>query len=105
MSIFTSAYEAFVWGSYYLIEAIANVFVIIYIAHRMSWIGGGPRRIQEEVLPTHSSVQQTAGLVAGVTDLLKTAKGAWGEMNATGQTQTQATAQQPIHVPVTEKRK
>lgn len=105
MSIFTSAYEAFVWGSFYLIEAIANIFVIIYVAHRMSWIGGGPRRIQEEATPQQTNVQQTAGLVAGVTDLLKTAKGAWGEMNATGQAQPQTNNQQPIHVPVSEKRK
>jgi hypothetical protein len=100
MSIFSSVYEAFVWGTYYLVEFIANLFVIIYIAHRMNWIGGGPRRVTEEIQPAQSNVQQTATLVSGVTDLLKTAKGAWTEMNAAGQPGTPGQAQQNIHVPV-----
>lgn len=101
MSVFSSAYEALVWGSYYLVEFIANIFVIIYISHRMGWVGG-PRFKQEVTEVPTNSVQQTSNLVAGVTDLLKTAKGAWTEV-ATPTTQQPQVAT-PIHQPVTAKK-
>jgi hypothetical protein len=98
MSLFTSAYEALVWGTYYLVEFLANIFVIIYVAHRMGWIGGSRSRQEVQEAPV-SNVQQTSNLVAGVTDLLKTAKGAWTEVVATPQPGA-PTATQPQHQPV-----
>lgn len=95
--MFTSAYEALVWGSYYLVEFIANIFVIIYVAFRMGWIGG-PRLRQEVQETPVSNVQQTSNLVAGVTDLLKTAKGAWAETVV--QPATAPTVATPTHQPV-----
>ena len=100
MSVFSSAYEALVWGSYYLVEFIANIFVIVYISHRMGCVGG-PRFKQEAAEAPTSNVQQTSNLVAGVTDLLKTAKGAWSEV-ATPPPQTQPSTS--IHQPVIAKK-
>jgi hypothetical protein len=98
MSVFSSAYEALVWGTYYLIEFVANIFVIIYVAHRMGWIGG-PRSRQEVQEAPVSNVQQTSNLVAGVTDLLKTAKGAWTEVASTPQAAA-PNGSTPQHQPV-----
>jgi hypothetical protein len=95
--MFNSAYEALVWGTYYLVEFAANIFVIIYIAYRMGWVGGSRARQEVQEAPV-SNVQQTSHLVAGVTDLLKSAKGAWSEVS---QPQINANAtQQPQHQPI-----
>jgi len=100
MSIFNSVYEGIVWGSYYLVEFLANIFVIIYISHRMGWVGGTPRYKVEAQEPPVSNVQQASGLVAGVTDLLKTAKGAWTEVATTqpGVPQQPTNPHQPVYL-------
>jgi hypothetical protein len=96
MSIFNSAYEALVWGSFYLIEFIANLVVIAIGCHKMGWIGGNRNRTEAEQPPV-SNVQQASSLVSGVSELLKTAKGAWTEVAPAPTQPPQPSGHQPIY--------
>lgn len=65
----------------------------------MSWIGAGRVRRDEVVQAPVNNVAQTSNLVGNVTELLKTARGAWSEVQQPAQPQTQqlVNPHQPIY--------
>lgn len=72
MASFHEVMVSFVW---YTVEFAANIAVIVYVAHKMGFIGA-PKLAKQDVPATlHETIKGTAGFMGTLAETVKAARG------------------------------